>query len=556
MERNLTSDERSQVKAKEEAAAKIREEKVKKEARGASALAKVFGIKNGKVDAERKLMLHNHRNNIRAAIIGLPNSGKSQLFNVLTDGNVPVDGAVFTTHRPNFGRTLLVDPRFDWLEQHFRPRSTARTFLRVTDCPGIIRNSWRAAGIGGDFMKHAGKCDALYVVVRAFDSQQVTHVMNTVNPMRDIDLLIDEMVKFDLQDVRLEANRMGKLVEARAGGSQLSAEYKAIQRIQKFLLEENKPLRFGSWEDQDVALVQRLQLLTAKEPVYVLNMNIRDYLRFEFHEQPSSIVSRVRAHIETRHGGGMILPYSGEFEQRLLDIRRDGAGSSGRLFSDPPPSVPSGVAMMVAPTLPIAASAASAGLSVGMGEDNDVGKDEDDEGGGDDDSDNEEGDDERDSSGREGGRRQNNTPPASPPPALELSKCNAVTNMDAGDAAVAAYLRDNQTHGSAKKALVAGAFKVLRLGQFFTAGPDELRSWTVPRDTHAPAAAGFIHRDFEADFMSVEVQSFLDLRDLGDEREVASQGKLTQQGKAYAVQDGDICFFKFRLPNYRPGGVT
>ena len=101
----------------------------------------------------------------------------------------------------------------------------------------------------------------------------------------------------------------------------------------------------------------------------------------------------------------MILPYSGEFEQRLLDIRRDGAGSSGRLFSDPPPSVPSGVAMMVAPTLPIAASAASAGLSVGMGEDNDVGKDEDDEGGGDDDSDNEEGDDERDSSGREGGRR-------------------------------------------------------------------------------------------------------------------------------------------------------
>ena len=156
----------------------------------------------------------------------------------------------------------------------------------------------------------------------------------------------------------------------------------------------------------------------------------------------------------------------------------------------------------------------------------------------------------------EGGRRQNNTPPASPPPALELSKCNAVTNMDAGDAAVAAYLRDNQTHGSAKKALVAGAFKVLRLGQFFTAGPDELRSWTVPRDTHAPAAAGFIHRDFEADFMSVEVQSFLDLRDLGDEREVASQGKLTQQGKAYAVQDGDICFFKFRLPNYRPGGVT
>lgn len=87
---------------------------------------------------------------------------------------------------------------------------------------------------------------------------------------------------------------------------------------------------------------------------------------------------------------------------------------------------------------------------------------------------------------------------------------------------------------------------------FFTVGPEEVRSWTLPKGSKAPQAAGVIHRDFQADFMSVEVESFLDLHDLGSEVAVKREGKLTQQGLKYVIQDGDICFFRFKLPNYKP----
>ena len=542
-ERNLSAEERAKAQAEAEAKAKEDEEKAAKFARGSSALARAFGIKGDKVDTERKLVLQKHRNNIRAAIIGLPNTGKSQLFNVLTDSTVPVDEAVFTTCRPNFGQCLFPDSRFDWLKDYFKPTSTFRTYLRVTDCPGIIRNSWRNAGIGGDFMVHAGKCDMLYVMIRAFGGQKTTHVLNTINPLRDIDLMIGEMIKFDQQTVRLEFNSMSKLVEARAGGSQLRGEYNAIQRIQKYLLEEGKPLRFGSWEDQDVVLIRRLNLLTAKEPVYVINMDTRDYLRFEFHGLPTSLMGRVREHIDTKHGGGLVIPYSGDFEQRLMNLRRNATGppeSHYTLENEVPPAhIPGGLQMPTSPTNGSMTSSRSSNLleSERYGElESDDDEDKDDGSG--------DGDESK-------GQTNLEAPPVPPSP---VEQKETYAGLSLGDAVVAAYLRDNPTHKSSREILITSAFKVLRLGQFFTAGPDELRSWTVPRDTKAPIAGGFIHHDIETSFMSVEVESFLDLRDLGSEVEVASHGKLTQQGKAYAIQDGDICFFKLRLPNYRPGG--
>jgi len=474
-----------------------------------------------------------HRNSIRAAVVGFPNTGKSGLFNVLTGNRNPVDDAAFTTVREANGVAVHEDPRFMWLCGHFSPGLAVPGRVRVVDLPGIVPGSFQGAGVGCDvFKKHAAASDVLLLVVRAFDGQQVTQcVGDTVNPLRELDQLLAELVAIDRATVVRLWGELVAFVERKQGGTQTAAEFKSLDKIQNYLKKTKKPVRFGvDWDDQDLAVIRKHKLLTAKELVYVVNLSARDYLKPpQVHASHTSLLGRVRdflgkeGHEDTDGQGqsSVLCAYSGEFEARLQALRCKAPAGGGDLVGAVRGS--GGSRSYETPTpAPHAAAAAAPGQG--------------------------------------GAHLLGPLPPPSLAADVALVAAGGVvggagffdTGEEGGGAEVVGlYLAANPTHHSARTNVLSCVFNALGLVHFFTVGPEEVRAWALPRGWRAPQAAGVIHRDFETDFMSVEVETFLDLQDLGSEVAVKRDGKLTLQGLKYVIQDGDICFFRFKLPNYK-----
>jgi ribosome-binding ATPase YchF (GTP1/OBG family) len=196
---------------------------------------------------ERRGELWQHRNSIRAAIVGLPNSGKSGLFNVLTGERASVDDAVFTTVREAHGVAVHNDPRFFWLCEHFAPGLAVPSRVRIVDLPGIVPESCKGAGLGCEvFKKHAAASDVLLLVIRAFDGPNITQcVGDTTNPLRDLDLMLAELVAIDRATVAREWGQMLAFVERKQGGTQMLAEFRSLEKIQNYFKKTKKPLRFG-----------------------------------------------------------------------------------------------------------------------------------------------------------------------------------------------------------------------------------------------------------------------------------------------------------------------
>jgi obg-like ATPase 1 len=236
---------------------------------------------------------------------------------------------VFTTVRPNFSVATYDDFRFDFLCDHFSPQTSFPSQLRVVDCPGLIRGSSHGNGVGVEHItKNCGNSDCLMVVLRAFGGNEITQVGDGVNPLRDLDLILEELVAIDLQILMGNIAQMKPLVDRKQGGSQMAAELRAINTIDEYLKETKKPVRLRDWNDQEVDIIRKLKLLTAKEIVVVVNMDIRDYVRSkEVHNGPTSIMSRIRHHVTLHHGmtNAVSMPYSGKFEEKIRLLGGDEA---------------------------------------------------------------------------------------------------------------------------------------------------------------------------------------------------------------------------------------
>ncbi|KAK3682125.1 P-loop containing nucleoside triphosphate hydrolase protein [Podospora appendiculata] len=268
------------------------------------------------------------RSNLKMGCVGLPNVGKSSLFNLMTEQSAAAENYPFCTIEPNEARCVVPDPRYDFLCKIWNPPSQYPAFLQVTDIAGLIKGASEGAGLGNAFLSHIQAVDGMYHVVRAFDNDEVLHVDDSVDPVRDLDTIQSELCKKDL-DILQRAIVAEEAIVRKAGGKfkMLPLFYETTGKI-KALLEQDKPVRDGEWTSAEIELInEKLSLITTKPVIYLVNLTMKDYLR-----QKCKYLGKVAEWVKAHGGTGAdIIPFSVEFEEKLWSLREDPAAQKAWL---------------------------------------------------------------------------------------------------------------------------------------------------------------------------------------------------------------------------------
>lgn len=259
-------------------------------------------------------------------ILGLPNVGKSSLFNLLTEQSVAAENYPFCTIDPNESRCPVPDLRFEWLCDLWNPASKIPAYLHITDIAGLIKGASEGAGLGNAFLSHIQAVDGLYHVVRAFDNPEVVHVEDTVDPVRDLNTIMYELCRKD--SAYLEGVKAKKEQEIKKDpkNKPLPIYYSLMEKLTT-MLENNVPLRSGNWSIEEVAKINELipQAITLKPIVYLVNLDAKSFKR-----KGNKWLVPINEWVTT-HGGGQIIPFSVEWEQGLWNLRNDAAAKEAYL---------------------------------------------------------------------------------------------------------------------------------------------------------------------------------------------------------------------------------
>jgi len=365
--------------------------------------------------------------NLKVGIVGLPNVGKSTFFNVITKTSLAAaENFPFCTIDPNESRIAVPDERWDWLVAHHKPASKVPAYLNVTDIAGLVKGASEGQGLGNAFLSHIKACDAMFHLCRTFEDKEITHVEGEVDPVRDLDIINEEL---RLKDVEQFTKIFEEVEKKKAQEKKLKQDYEILCKIKKVLVEDKRHIRFGDWNANDIELLNRYLFITSKPMIYLANLSEKDFIR-----KKNKWLPKIKEYVDKNDPGAVIIPISGAFEQKLMELETE-----------------------------------------------------------------------------------------------EEKK---------------AYQEETKCTSSLSKVIVQG-YKALQLCYFFTAGPDEVKAWTILKGSKAPQAAGRIHTDFEKGFIMAEVMKFADFKEHGSEAGVKAAGGYRQQGKNYTVEDGDIIFFKF-----------
>jgi obg-like ATPase 1 len=270
------------------------------------------------------------RSNLKMGVLGLPNVGKSSLFNLLTEQAAAAENYPFCTIDPNESRCPVPDWRYEWLCNVYSPASKIPAYLMITDIAGLIRGASEGAGLGNAFLSHIQAVDGLYHVVRAFDNPEVVHVDESVDPIRDLDTIIMELCKKDISYV--EKERQKKEAEQKKDPkNKLPPVFFTVMDRVKDMLENNIPLRSGTWSIEEVAKINELipQAITLKPIVYLINLDSKSFIR-KANKWLQPIDTWVKA-----HGGGTIIPFSVDWEQELWKVKDDPAAKEAFLALTP-----------------------------------------------------------------------------------------------------------------------------------------------------------------------------------------------------------------------------
>ncbi|XP_025411055.1 obg-like ATPase 1 [Sipha flava] len=381
-----------------------------------------------KVEApEKKPLIGRVGTNLKVGIVGIPNVGKSTFFNVLTKSEAAAENFPFCTIDPNESRVPVPDQRFDYLVNYFKPASKVPAFLNIVDIAGLVKGAAEGQGLGNAFLSHIKACDALFHLCRAFEAEDVIHVEGEVNPIKDMEVINEELRLKDEEYFHVNLEKLEKLA-IRGGDKKLKPEYDTFLKIKTVLVDEKKHIRFGDWSALDIEILNKHMFITTKPVIYLVNLSEKDYIR-----KKNKWLIKIKEFVDKNDPGAIIIPFSGVFENKIIDMEEP-----------------------------------------------------------------------------------------------ERNK----------------YLEEVQATSALDKIIVQG-YKALQLQYFFTAGPDEVKAWTIQKGFKAPQAAGRIHTDFEKGFIMAEVMKFEDFKNEGSEAACKAAGKYRQQGRNYVVEDGDIIFFKF-----------
>ncbi|KAM7219164.1 putative gtp-binding protein [Rhypophila decipiens] len=274
-----------------------------------------------KVVQEEKILLGRPGNNLKSGIVGLANVGKSTLFQAITKCNLgnPANFP-YATIDPEEARVIVPDERFDWLCEKYKPKSKVPANLTVYDIAGLTRGASTGAGLGNAFLSHIRAVDAIFQVVRSFDDAEIIHVEGDVNPVRDLDIISEELRLKDIEFVEKALENQKK--KTRQGGQSLeqkkAREEEAI--IEKILawLKDGKDVRKGNWTPKEVEVINPLFLLSAKPVVYLVNLSEKDYIRKKNKHLP-----KIAEWLKEHAAGDPIIPLSVSFEERLTGFETE-----------------------------------------------------------------------------------------------------------------------------------------------------------------------------------------------------------------------------------------
>ncbi|HEV3240982.1 MAG TPA: redox-regulated ATPase YchF [Casimicrobiaceae bacterium] len=362
---------------------------------------------------------------LRCGIVGLPNVGKSTLFNALTKAGVAAENYPFCTIDPNIGIVEVPDPRLAALAAIARPERIVPATVEFVDIAGLVAGASKGEGLGNQFLANIRETDAIAHVVRCFADSNVVHVAGAIDPVSDIETINTELALADLASVDKQFAKHAK--PARAGGDKEAQRLVAALEKVAAALNEAKPARTVDLYPEERALLQPLFLLTMKPTMYIANV--------------------------AEHG------FTGNPMLAAIEAlaQREGA--------------------------PVVAISA----------------------------------------------------------ALEAQ----IADLDPEDRQV--FLADMGLTEAGLDRLIHAGYKLLGLETFLTAGPKEVRAWTLHRGSTAAQAAGVIHTDFEKGFIRAEVIAYADYIACKGEQGAKEAGKMRLEGREYVVKDGDVMHFRFNV---------
>mmetsp|Transcript_9948 Transcript_9948/g.32461 ORF Transcript_9948/g.32461 Transcript_9948/m.32461 type:complete len:401 (-) Transcript_9948:287-1489(-) len=260
------------------------------------------------------------KSSLKMGVVGLPNVGKSSLFNLLTEQSAEAANYPFCTIDPNEAQCAVPDQRFKWLCDLFSPPSKVPAVLKVTDIAGLIRGASEGAGLGNAFLSHIQAVDGIYHVIRAFESEEVIHVDDSVDPVRDLETIQSELCKKDLEYVQKQIEQHETLKKGQKPKKLTEAYHAAKAKVLEHL-EGSKPALMAEYTDAEIAEFKNVApaMITTKPVVYLVNLSKKNFIKKKSKWLPK-IAEWVKA-----HGGGTCIPFSVDYEEELFKLRDDDA---------------------------------------------------------------------------------------------------------------------------------------------------------------------------------------------------------------------------------------
>lgn len=260
-----------------------------------------------------KPLLGRPSNNLKIGIVGMPNVGKSSLFNLLTNSSVSAENYPFCTIDPSESRCSVSDPRFDWLVENYRPASRKPAYLTVVDIAGLVRGASEGAGLGNAFLANIKAVDAIFHLVRGFDSEEVVHVEGEVDPIRDLQVISEELRLKDVEHLTKALESVDRSMRNCEADKGKQLERDTLRKMLHLLQVEKRDVRHGNWSANEIDVINGLTPLTAKAAVFLVNVSEDDYVR-----RKNRWLPRIKAWVDEHSPGDSMIPLSVGWEQKLL----------------------------------------------------------------------------------------------------------------------------------------------------------------------------------------------------------------------------------------------